>query len=219
MEGRLQNIGTCLTATIGPDRDAIEIVPNGIDVEQVRTAPRPDQGYDVCFAGRLIEHKNVDVLMEAFDAVAAEHDATLGIIGDGPERERLGAKRDALAHPDRVEFLGFLDDYEDVLGHMRAADIFVSPSTREGFGLTFAEAVAAECTVIAADHPDSAADEVIGEAGFLAEPTVSGVETVLERALDGERPPGDPLVRAKTFDWDRVAEEALAVYQAAATGQ
>ena len=102
---------------------------------------------------------------------------------------------------------------------MRAADIFVSPSTREGFGLTFTEALAAECTVIAADHPDSAADEVIDEAGFLAEPTVSGVKTVLERALDGERPPGDPLVRAKTFDWDRVAEEALAVYQAAATGQ
>jgi len=38
-----------------------------------------------------------------------------------------------------VEFLGFLDDYEDVLGHMRAADVFASPSTREGFGLTFAE--------------------------------------------------------------------------------
>ena len=102
---------------------------------------------------------------------------------------------------------------------MRAADVFVSPSTREGFGLTFAEALAADCTVIAADHPDSAADEVIGEAGFLAEPTVSGVKTVLERALDGERPPVDPLVRAKTFDWDRVAEEALAAYQAAATGE
>lgn len=37
----------------------------------------------------------------------------------------------------RVEMLGFLDDYADVLGHMRAADVFASPSTREGFGITF----------------------------------------------------------------------------------
>lgn len=80
-----------------------------------------------------------------------------------------------------------LNDDEDVLGHMRVADTFVSPSTREGFGLTFAEAVAAECPVTAAAHPNSAADEVIGEAGCLAKPTVLGVETVLERALDGER--------------------------------
>jgi glycosyltransferase involved in cell wall biosynthesis len=63
-----------------------------------------------------------------------------------------------------VEFLGFLNDYEDVLGHMRAADIFASPSIREGFGVTFVEAMAADCTVIAADHPDSAADEVIDDA-------------------------------------------------------
>lgn len=101
---------------------------------------------------------------------------------------------------------------------MRAADIFVSPSTREGFGLTFAEALAAECTVIAATHSGSAADEVIGEAGFLAESTVSGVETILERALDGERPPGDPLVRAKTFDWGAIAKQAETAYRCAIDG-
>jgi len=38
-------------AEIGPDRDDIAVVPNGIDTEQIRTAPRPDEGYDVLFAG------------------------------------------------------------------------------------------------------------------------------------------------------------------------
>jgi len=84
----------------------------------------------VCFAGRLIEHKNVDLLLKAFDRVAADYDATLGIVGDGPERDALEAQADALTHADCVESLGFLDDYEEVLGHMRAADIFSSPSTR-----------------------------------------------------------------------------------------
>ncbi|RLM42576.1 glycosyltransferase family 1 protein [Haloarcula sp. Atlit-47R] len=205
-------------AAIGPAREHIEVVPNGLDTEQVRTAPRPDTGYDIIFAGRLIEHKNVDILLEAFDRVADRHAVTLGIIGDGPERDRLDRKRDSLSHADRVSMLGFLDDYEDVLGHMRAADIFASPSTREGFGITFVEAMAADCTVIAADHPDSAADEVIGDAGFLVDPTVDSLTETLDDVLGGDRPATDPVERAQQYDWDAVADQAETVYQRAIDG-
>ncbi|WP_434530821.1 glycosyltransferase family 4 protein [Haloarcula sp. NS06] len=203
-------------AAIGPARETIEVVPNGIDIKQIRSAPLPEQGYDVLFAGRLIEHKNVDVLLEAFDEIAGDHNnATLGIIGDGPERERLERKEESLTHTDRIEFLGFLDDYEDVLGHMRAADIFASPSTREGFGITFAEAMAADCTVIAANHPDSAADEVIGDAGFLVNPAVESLTDTLDVVLRGKRPPTNPVERAQRYDWDTVADQAETVYQQA----
>jgi glycosyltransferase involved in cell wall biosynthesis len=205
-------------ADIGPDRDRIEIVPNGIDIEQVHTAPRPDNGYDTLFAGRLIEHKNVDILLEAFDTLAETHDGTLGIIGDGPEKDRLERKRDRLSHADRVEFLGFLEEYDDVLGHMRAADIFCSPSTREGFGLTYVEAMAADCTVIGADHPESAADEVIGDAGFLTDPTVSSLTDTLRQSLSGTRPTVDPRERAQAYDWDSIAEQAERAFQRAIDG-
>ncbi|MDQ2072340.1 glycosyltransferase family 4 protein [Haloarcula sp. H-GB4] len=205
-------------ADIGLTRKHIEVVPNGLDTEQVRTATQPDSGYDIVFAGRLIEHKNVDILLEAFDRVADKHAVTLGIIGDGPERDRLDRKRSSLTHADRVSMLGFLDDYEDVLGHMRAADIFASPSTREGFGITFVEAMAADCTVIAASHPDSAADEVIGDAGFLVDPTVDSLTERLDAALGGERPSADPVERAEQYDWDAVADQAETVYQRAVDG-
>ena len=200
-------------AAIGPDRDDVAIVPNGIDTEQIRTAPRPDTGYDALFAGRLVEHKNVDLLLEAFDRVCEERNVTLGVIGDGPEKARLESQRESLANADAVEFLGFLDEYEDVLGHMRAADVFASPSTREGFGLTLAEAMAADCSVVAADHPDSAADEVIGAAGYLTAPTAEALAGALGTALDGDRPAVDPVDRAQRFDWDAVASQAETVYQ------
>jgi glycosyltransferase involved in cell wall biosynthesis len=51
------------------------------------------------------------MLLGAFDAVADDHDVTLGIVGDGPQKARLERQRDDLANADRVEFLGLLDEY------------------------------------------------------------------------------------------------------------
>lgn len=204
---------------IGPTRDRIEVVPNGLDVTQIETTEPAADGFEILYAGRLAEHKNVDLLLEAFDRIAdTDPDATLGVIGDGPERDALEAQVQTLEHADRVTMLGFLEEYDDVLAHMRAADVFASPSTREGFGITFAEAMAADCTVIAADHPESAASEVIGDAGFLTAPTVDDLASVLERALAGDRPATDPTARARRYDWDSVAEQAEACYRRAIDG-
>ncbi|WP_455449618.1 glycosyltransferase family 4 protein [Natrinema thermotolerans] len=204
---------------IGPARDRIEVTPNGIDVNQIETTKPAEAGFDVLYVGRLAEHKNVDLLLEAFDQIADTHpDATLGVIGDGPERDALEARAQTLEHADRITMLGFLEEYDDVLAHMRAADVFASPSTREGFGITFAEAMAADCTVIAADHPESAASEVIADAGFLTPPAVDDLASVLERALAGDRPATDPTARARRYDWDSVAEQAEACYRRAIDG-
>jgi len=200
-------------AARGQPRKRIRTVPNGIDYDQIRRVEPAADAFDVLFAGRLIEDKCVDVLLDAFDTV--DTDATLGIIGDGPQRDALERQAAALDNAGRVTFLGFLDDYEDVLAHMRGARVFASPSTREGFGITYAEAMAAGCLVVGADHPNSAADEVIQDGGFLVEPTVDVLAETLERSLRGVTPPSNPEDVARQFDWDNVATEAAEAYRAA----
>ncbi|WP_276253327.1 glycosyltransferase family 4 protein [Halomontanus rarus] len=201
-------------AQIGPSRDEIDVVPNGIDFDQIHDTDPATDGFDVLFAGRLIADKNVGLLLEAFDRLERD-DVTLGIVGDGPERERLEAKARGLESASRITFEGFLEEYDDVLAQMRAATVFASPSTREGFGITYAEAMAADCTVIAVDHPESAAGEVIGDAGFVVEPTVDVLADVLERAIADERPSTDPVDAAARYDWDRVTARAQETYRTA----
>lgn len=211
----VSNVTASRLAAIGPSRDRITIVANGIDVERIRTTDPVADGFDVLFAGRLIEDKNVDMLIQAFDSIASKFDVHLGIVGDGPERQSLERLASTTDHSDRITFTGFLEDYSDVLAHMTAARVFASPSTREGFGITYLEAMAAGCTVIGADHPESAAGEVIGEGGFVVPPTVDDLGDALDRALDGRRPPTDPVEVASPYDWDVVAEQAAQAYRAA----
>ncbi|WP_227379075.1 glycosyltransferase family 4 protein [Haladaptatus halobius] len=196
---------------LSPTHDDVPIVPNGIDYDKICSVDPAKNGFDVLFAGRLIKDKRVDRLLEAFDRVAP-HNKTLGIIGEGPELRTLQAKAENLESTDQITFLGFLEDYNDVLGHMRVADIFVSPSTREGFGITYAEAMAAGCTVIGVDHPDSAASEVIGDAGFVVKPTINDLAVSLDAAIAGYCPSCSPCEQARQYDWDHVAERAKLVY-------
>lgn len=193
---------------------SMEIIPNGIDFDTISTTEPAEDGYDILYVGRLIEDKNIGLLIDALEKSGV--DAQLGIIGDGPRKEqlRIHAARSDVAK--QITFLGFLEEYDDVLAQMRAADVFGSPSTREGFGITLLEAMAADCSVITVEHEHSAGSEVVGDAGFVAMPTVDEIANVLKRALDGERPVASPTERAQNYDWKVITDQVEDFYQSVA---
>jgi len=195
----------------------VTVIPNGINIDRIRHVSPSDDGFAVLYAGRLIEDKNVQLLLDGFDQL--DTDAHLGIVGDGPQSDVLRAHAASLSCRDRVSFLGFLDEYEDVVAHMHAADVFVSPSVREGFGITLLEAMAADCTVITVDHPNSAGSEVVEEAGFAVQPTADAIAARLDESLAGKRPAGDPVLAAREYSWGRVTDQTEAYYRRLRTGE
>ena len=68
-----------------------EVVPNGLPMEQIAAARPADEHSDLLYAGRLIDEKRVDLVIDAV-ARLTERFPTLRctIVGDGPERARLG---------------------------------------------------------------------------------------------------------------------------------
>jgi glycosyltransferase involved in cell wall biosynthesis len=120
---------------------------------------------------------------------------------------------------DQVVLAGFVSPLEK-LALYQGADLYVTPSLDEGFGLTVLEAMACGVPVIAANR--TSLPEVVGEAGVLVEPEPASLAAAMLALLD------DPiqraawrrrgLARAATFRWDETARLTLAAYEEALAG-
>lgn len=88
-------------------------------------------------------YKGHDLLIEIWPEVRKEvPDATLIVAGDGPDRKRLEHKAQREGLGDCVQFLGLVP--REILARLyRDCAFFVMPSTGEGFGLVFVEAMQA----------------------------------------------------------------------------
>jgi glycosyltransferase involved in cell wall biosynthesis len=119
-------------------------------------------------AGRLVDVKAFDLLIEAFAALRRRHpSAHLLLVGDGPKRASLEALANSLGQRGHVQLIGFRSRLAD---YMRHATAFVLTSRWEGFGNVLIEAMAAGAPVISVDCPVGPRDILEGgEAGMLVE--------------------------------------------------
>lgn len=132
-----------IVTTWGIDSQKIEVIYNALSLAEplpVRTLPQ----HAIVSVARLVPWKGMRGLMDALDLVrAAVPDATLCIIGDGPERNALEAYAS-----DAVTFLGALPPAE-TLAHMKAASVLVLNSTYEGLSHVLIEGLLLERPVVA----------------------------------------------------------------------
>ena len=137
------------------------------DVQPYRDALGLRQGERVIlFAGFITPRKGLEYLAQALPDIVPK--PKLMIIG----RWRSASYRKKVMEifqscSDQVVELGFVDD-QDMPAYLSLADIYVSPSLLEGFGLPIVEALACETPVVAADAGSVA--EVLGPGGILVKP-------------------------------------------------
>jgi glycosyltransferase involved in cell wall biosynthesis len=128
-------------------RGKLHVVRCGLDEAGLARAPRvaaPGASARLRFlhVGRLSQEKDQTLLLEAFaGAVARGLDGELRIVGEGPERDRLAARLDALSLGGRVTLVGPLAG-EALAAEYAAADVFVLSSRMEGLPVVLMEALA-----------------------------------------------------------------------------
>jgi glycosyltransferase involved in cell wall biosynthesis len=230
---------------LGRRRAAVELLPGGITVSRVRAdaagagetphaglaGPKPGAAPDawprhgppLIYAGRLLEHKRLDLLLRALALLAQEDGARasptaagetplLTVFGEGPDRPRLERLAAELGIAARVRFRGHVQSSEEVWQELGQALVAVQPSAREGFGLFPLEAMAAGLPVVYCTSPESAVGELVrdGVEGVAAAPEPGALAGALSRLLqDGaerERLARHAMARAERYDWDEIAE-------------
>jgi glycosyltransferase involved in cell wall biosynthesis len=211
-----------LVARFGLARERVSVVPLGV-AERFRIAPPADVVERVrarlglgpavvACVGTVQPRKRIERVIDAFArADGGGRGWQLAIAG----RLRPGyAPAWTATPPPGVRWLGPLDDESlRVLYHL--ADVVVSASEYEGFGLTLCEGMAAGAAVVAV--ATSSIPEVVGDAGVLvARSDPSLLADALVRLLDdaalraelGRR----AAARAATLTWDATARGTRAVY-------
>lgn len=130
--------------------DRFMILNNGIDLSRYRCDERAHQEAKRLLGveerpvfghvGRLAEEKNHRFLFEAFSRVLQQlPDAVLLLAGRGSLEQELKEYADSLGIAPAVRFLGVCDDVPSLL---RAMDVFVFPSVKEGLAIAVVEAQA-----------------------------------------------------------------------------
>jgi glycosyltransferase involved in cell wall biosynthesis len=164
----------------------IVTVPLGVDVDNILMVEPSDHQSDVIFAGRLLENKNVNLLIDAIARVKRTHrNINCLIVGNGPERKKLEALVARHKLENNVTFFNFLDEHNEVYALMKSSKMFVLPSVREGFSLVTVEANACNIPVITTTHSQNAAKDLIteGENGLLSEPNAKDLAKQIRRIL------------------------------------
>jgi glycosyltransferase involved in cell wall biosynthesis len=143
----------------------LHYVPNWIDYEHILNIMPLGKPFDVCYFGRLKDHKNIDMLLRAI-ALCGNEGLVLQtkILGDGPERQRLEQLTQDLQLGSQVEFGGQIEQHDDLLGYVKSARLVVIPSTKDSGGsITALEANACGVPVLAIQCPLGLDESLISE--------------------------------------------------------
>jgi glycosyltransferase involved in cell wall biosynthesis len=200
---------------LGLDRSRLKVIPNPIDVTQIRRSAalplaQPPGAPFIVTAGRLEQQKGHDLLIRAFAASPACAGMELVILGQGTQLKALQALAAELGVGARVRFPGFVANPWAWFGNAR---LFVLPSRWEGFANVVAEALACGAPTLVTDC-DYGPSEIVehGMSGWIvrrgsAEALQAGMDRILsDEALTASLAAG-ARERAWAFNIDQVVAD------------
>lgn len=145
------------------------LIPNPLDQAFLDWPAGNSVKFDFGFVGRLVPDKGVGLLMDALKSVHSSFpEASLRVIGDGPERSALEMQARQLGLSDRVNFSGPLHGDEMVSAMADCGCLVVPSLCEETFGLAALEGLAVCRWVIVTRR--GALPEVIGPFGTVVDP-------------------------------------------------
>lgn len=127
----------------------IRVIANGIEDPNtgVDTSTREPNDRRLLVVGRLVDGKNVDLLIDVVSRLhSTDDEVSLVVAGDGPRRDALAERARTCGVSSSVQFLGFTPHLRDTYAR---GGIFVLPSRTEGMPIALLEAMAHGLPIVA----------------------------------------------------------------------
>jgi glycosyltransferase involved in cell wall biosynthesis len=184
------------------NEERVTRILHGVEVERFnpKNPTHPDIDPDVktlLYVGRLGPRKGLDLLLEAVSATEVGN-FELIIAGSGRHEAHLRNRCSKLGIADRVRFLGYVPD-DDLPSLYASADIFVLPSTYEGFGLVLLEAMSSGTPVIATKVGGIPSVVENDKTGFLIPRDSDALKQKIEYMLRNDNIRQDMAKRARSY--------------------
>ena len=201
---------------LGVPRERIDVLRNGVDLELFRPIDRAGSRRRLGFkrttllsVGNLLPLKGHDLAIRALRLMP---ETDLVIVGDGPERETLGALAAELRLGDRVSFAGALTQ-ENLREYYGSADALVLASSREGWPNVLLESMACGTPAIASRVGGTSEIVAAPEAGTLMTERTPEALAQAVRDLLARNPDRDATRRfAERFDWSATTAGQLDLF-------
>ncbi len=199
-----------------------EVIPNGVNTGLFHpdgrgpASPTSPDGARLLYLHRLEPRNHLTTLIAAMPRILASYpDTKLMVAGDGPWRrfyERLAVGQGLVSS---VRFLGRV---ANPVEYYRAADLYLCPTMRAGFGITLLEAMACGTPIVAAYNPGFRAVLDGGQEGIRLphDQPAAWAEAIVELLGDPARRQvmgAAGIAKASRYAWPRVAAQVLRVYE------
>ena len=209
-------------------RHKVTLIHNGIETPDLfsRDEARrtllphlPDFVFNAPWCGSIAElhpNKNLSVLIDALSILhrPGEHAMHLVLVGEGEERERLEERARAKGVADRVHVTGYV---REAARYLRAFDLFVLPSLKEGLPYVLMEAGAASLPCIVSNIAGNTEIVTDGKTGMVVDSSPEAFAHAIELLTSNPelaRSYGNALGvdRAKRFSTTRMVQDTFALY-------
>jgi glycosyltransferase involved in cell wall biosynthesis len=215
----------------GIDATKIQVIQNGTvlyqqSIDRGRTAASSisetlaQKKPIILFVGRVNDpRKGLDLLLNALKLVIMEMPATLVIVGGGDQTKPRHLV-ESLGLSDNTFFMGYVDEQKLIELYM-LCDVFVCPSTLEGFGITVIEAMSFNKPVIATAV--GALPELINDGvnGFLVKPNdpyalAKAIGTTIKDNPGNIKTDSNASYVRDTYSWTNAARKTEELYKSLA---
>lgn len=168
------------------------------------------------YIGTLHKRKNVDKIIDVFEALNDQNISTnLEIIGGGPNRSEIEKQIQKSKYKSLCNMRIWTNNRKELLDKYANSDIFIMPSIKETFGISYLEAISQGKPIIYTKNDGIDGYFKPGEVGFPVEPndiyyTVECINSILKDYSDMSK---RCLDYSNNFSWDRVAEKYIKIYK------